>query len=307
MAWSGSLTASSAIGSAITFTPDTNTQGAYSVSVFTAPKKGVYRFVLKGSGGRKYTISESGAACADGGAGGTTTGYLLLEEGQKVYVGAGGTCSAAYVSKTNAASLAATSEKSNLYFVAGAGGEGGANWGQTANMKAGTGGKGGGTTGGTGTNINGTPGAAGTQTSGNAYGVGGESVYTNVNNTSLRSGRGGDGLYGGRAGTGADGGGGGSGYIHATSVKVMNTTYTNSTAQGGGAASGAKGSVVVTYYARAELPVTFNGNKLTQLIFNGTEVKSLIYNGTKIFMRRCVHCLTSMVRRSGSRAATQGC
>ena len=56
-------------------------------------------------------------------------------------------------------------------------------------------------------------------------------------------------------------------------------------AQGGGAAAGSNGSVVVTYYAQAELPVTFDGAKLTQILFNGTQVGSLIVDGVKLFMR----------------------
>lgn len=51
MGWSGTITASSAVGTSITFTPSTTTEGAYTVSSFTAPKNGVYHFVLYGSGG----------------------------------------------------------------------------------------------------------------------------------------------------------------------------------------------------------------------------------------------------------------
>ncbi|MBP3655119.1 MAG: hypothetical protein J6K32_00305 [Clostridia bacterium] len=283
MAWSGSLGASCAAGSSITFTPDTTAQGAYTVSAFTAPRRAVYRFVLKGSGGSRYGVSESGASCAQGGAGGMTTGYLLLDAGETVYVGAGGPCSAAFVAKKHASSLAALGAKSSLYFVAGAGGEGGANWGQTYNMKSGTGGAGGGASGGTGTNVNGTPGAAGTQAGGYAFGTGGASVYTNVSDTSLRSGRGGDGLYGGHAGTGADGGGGGSGYVHAASLSVYGSAYANATSQGGGAAGGASGSVAVSCHAEAGLPLLYNGTRVTKLVYNGTQVTRLVYNGTTIF------------------------
>ena len=218
MAWSGSLTASSAVCSAITVTPDTNTEGAYTVAAFTAPKKGIYRFIAKGSGGT-YTASDG--ASAAGGTGGLTTGYLLLEANQTVYVGAGGTCSAAFVSKATGSALKNIA-KENLYFVAGTGGGGGANWGQQWNMKAGAGGAGGGTTGGKGPQVNGTPGNGGTQTAGGSntsqagYGYGNGGGYSNTNNTSFHGGRGGDGLYGGAGGWGADGGGGGSGYIHTT-------------------------------------------------------------------------------------------
>ena len=100
MAWNGSLTAGSAVGSKITFTPDTSAEGGYTVSAFTAPKKGIYRFQLYGSGGTNgstdadYT-GANGNATVLGGAGGYTDGYMLLEKNQTVYVGAGGTCSAA--------------------------------------------------------------------------------------------------------------------------------------------------------------------------------------------------------------------
>ena len=81
-------------------------------------------------------------------------------------------------------------------------------------------------------------------------------------------------------------------------------TYASATRQGGGAAAGARGSVVVTYYALAELPVSFNGTKLTKLIFNGTEVKSLIYNGQTIFARRWAACLRYLAGRFGFPAGT---
>ena len=97
MGWSGSILAHSALGSAAVFSPDTTDNGEYTVSSFTAPKKAVYRFLLKGSGGntRGYSYPSSSSP---GGTGGTTTGYLLLEAGETVYIGAGGTCSAAFVS-----------------------------------------------------------------------------------------------------------------------------------------------------------------------------------------------------------------
>jgi len=93
-------------------------------------------------------------------------------------------------------------------------------------------------------------------------------------------------LYGGGGGAAREGGSGGSGYIHAGSFKVGSKTYTNSTQQGGGAGSDGRGSVVVTYYADAELPVTFNGVKLIEIFFNGTKVERLIYNGAAVFMHK---------------------
>ena len=303
MGWNGSLSASSAVGAAITYTPDTTTEGGYTVGAFTAPKKGVYAFQIKGSGGSINGPHSDGVYSA-GGTGGFTTGYLLLENGQTVYVGAGGPCSAAFVSKVTGSALKNIT-KENLYFVAGAGGGGGANWGQQWGMKAGAGGAGGGVSGGGGGAANGANGAGGSQTAGGssgagsaaAYGVGGGGGgYWNNNNTSHWGGRGGDGYYGGGGGGGSSGGGGGSGYIYTGSIRVGSKTYTNSTQQGGGAGSNARGSVQVSYHARAELPVIFNGTTLERLLFNGVEVESLIYDGVKLFfrkLRRWGRCLNS--------------
>lgn len=327
MGWSGSLTSSSALGSAITFTPDTTTMGGYTVSSFTAPKKGVYKFTLKGSGGAAGNSER--ASHAAGGVGGLTTGYLLLESGAKVYVGAGGTCSAAFVSSSTGTALSAVAQ-ANLYFVAGAGGQGGA--GGDANSSVGAGGAGGGTTGAAGeTKSSYTGGGGGTQTAGGSsgsspngaygaqgaagsYGTGGAAIYHNME-TSANGGRGGDGLYGGASGGASGyyaytkgcyglGGGGGSGYVKTASLSVAGKTYASATQQGGGAAAGARGSVVVTYYALAELPVRFNGTQLTKLIFNGTEVKSLIYNGQTIFARRLKACLRYLAGQFGFPAGT---
>ena len=329
MGWSGNLTSGSAPGSAITFTPDTSTMGGYTVSSFTAPKKGVYKFTLKGSGGATGDSSRTGRA--EGGEGGLTTGYLLLESGAKVYVGAGGPCSAAFVSSSTGTALSAVTQ-ANLYFVAGAGGQGGASGGKY--QKVSVGGAGGGTMGADGVTLtSGTNsyagGRGGTQSSGGSggsapsgaygasgtagsYGTGGGGVYYNNDDISTNSGRGGDGYYGGGSGgasaqgeTGyALGGGGGSGYVKTASLSVAGKTYASATRQGGGAAAGARGSVVVTYYALAELPVSFNGTKLTKLIFNGTEVKSLIYNGQTIFARRWAACLRYLAGRFGFPAGT---
>ena len=289
MAWSGSLSADSAVGSAITFTPDTKTEGAYTVVEFTAPRKGVYCFQLKGSGGT-YEGGHNDGVSASGGVGGLTTGYLVLEKGQTVYVGAGGSCSAAFVSKTTGTALRYI-PAGDLYFVAGAGGGGGAMWGQQWGMKAGAGGVGGGITGGNGASVAGSAGAGATQTSGYAYGYSVAGGYSNINDISHHAGRGGDGYYGGKPapnGT-ANGGGGGSGYLHTGSVTVGTKTYTNATQQSGGASSNAAGSIVVIYYARAELPIIFNGVTLERLIYNGVEIESVIYDGVRLFMRRLKH------------------
>ena len=287
MGWSGSLTESSAVGSAITFTPDTTTAHGYTVGTFTAPKKGIYRFILKGSGG-SYNGYHSDGVSSAGGTGGYTVGYLLLEANQTVYIGAGGTCSAAFVSGETGAALKNIA-KEKLYFVAGGGGGGGARWGFDDN-KSGPGGNGGGTSGETAPNGYGGlgSGTGGSQTGGYAYGVGAPGGYGN-DGASYHRGDGGDGLYGGYAGAFsgglAQGGGGGSGYIHTGSVTAGSKTYTNATQQGGGAGSNTRGSVEVSYHARAELPVIFNGTAIERLIFNGVEVESLIYDGVKLFMR----------------------
>lgn len=318
MAWSGSLTAGSAAGTSITFTPDTSEVGAYTVAAFTAPRKGVYRFECRGSGGHNGIIDDvqqtPGRYIGTGGAGGKTVCCLLLEAGQTVYVGAGGPCSAAFVAGVNGASLAAIA-KAYLHGVAGGGGGGGATWGShPQDWAPGDGGDGGGASGAAGTSRNSgvSSGSGGTQTSGHAYGTGEASRYGNEWDTSSWSGRGGDGLYGGRTGAslgsnGAGGAGGGSGYIAAQSLTAAGTTYANTTAQGGGAAAGQNGSVQVTYAAAGELPVIFNGAHLTELIFNGVKVGSLIYNGTKLFCRRAEACFTRMARRSLSRRATPAC
>ena len=283
MGWSGSLSASSDLGSSITFTPDTSSWHEYTVGTFTSPKNGVYRFALNGGGYRSGEGSRSA-----GGEGGMTTGYLMMEAGETVYIGAGGPCSAAFVSGATGSALKNIA-KENLYFVAGAGGGGGARWGEQYNMKSGPGGKGGGTSGETAGNGYGTgngSGIGGTQTSGYAYGEGQGGSYGN-DGASYHPGDGGDGYYGGRcgafAGGLAQGGGGGSGYIYTGSINIGGTTYTNSTQQGGGSGNNARGSVEVTYYALGTIPIIFNGTQLTKIIYNGTAIDHLIYNGTELF------------------------
>lgn len=299
MGWNGSLTEDSPLGSSIVLSPDSAGIATYTVSAFTAAKKGVYQFTLLGSGGAGAPYYDGRYGTRSGGKGGRTVGYLLLEQGQTVYVGAGGTCSAAFVSSENGNKLSAVAQ-SSLYFVAGAGGEGASytdkNNETGYNCDARSGAAGGGLEGGRSNNSGG-----GTQTQGGtssaggyagSYGTGGASRYEwGSNKYQCVGGRGGDGYYGGSGGyvyadergIKADGGGGGSGFVRTQTLTVGGETYTSSTTQGEGAAAMTAGSVTVTYYARGELPIIFNGTRLERLIFNGTEVSSLIFNGTKLF------------------------
>lgn len=300
MGWSGSLNAGSVMGSEATYTPDTVTAHEYTIAAFTAPKKAVYRFTLKGSGGT--AAPKSWNAYADSGEGGMTTGYLLMEAGDTVYVGAGGTCSAAFVSAAEGESLAQI-DQSDLIFVAGAGGQGGACGTENGyNCKATAGGCGGGEAGAAAEQSdNGTPAQGGTQIAGGeagagggkpgSYGSGGRGYYSN-NGWSAQSGDGGDGFYGGAGGYAYGhsygsyglGGGGGSGYVKAEQLAVGGRIYVSETQQGGGAAGAQVGEVTVTYAADAEIPVEFDGVKLMQILFNGVKVEHLVYNGAAIFM-----------------------
>lgn len=351
MAWNGTLTASSAIGSKITWYPDSPEKtdpsenfvnvktyaGNYSVSSFTAPKRGVYRFRLKGSGGVKLEVSEDGDAKdrgSAGGNGGSTTGYLLLNAGETVYVGAGGVCRAAFVSATNESSLANV-EKSDLYFVAGGGGSGGAyhdsNNGTGYNCKTEAGGNGGGTSGASGvTAMDDKGGSGGTQSAGGSggastgsgnnangsagsRGLGGTGSSSSAPNYGAWGGRGGDGYYGGGGGAcsaadngiAAAGGGGGSGYVKNVTLTVNGKSYTSETARDGGSSYNKPGSVEVTYYALADTNIYFNGIHLTEIHFNGQSVVGLIYGSARIFAERMRRWLRSMAIRFECRLATQ--
>lgn len=321
MGWNAELTAASSPGAAVTFTPETTAVGAYTSGHFTAPKKGVYRFRLKGSSGgaAQAASGHDGYGNAAGGAGGLTEGYLLMEAGETVYVGAGGLCSAAYVAAADGAFAQLAAE--SLLFVAGGGGHGGAyhdtNNYTGYNCKSYAGGAGGGLTGGARpterAGYPGTQSAAGAggepNTAGGGYAAsgrtGGAGGGAGDYGYSATGGRGGDGYYGGGGGKATTapyvgcethGGGGGSGYVKAASVTVAGTTYANTTGAAGGAEAGACGSIEVSYHARAELPILFNGVRLTRLFFNGTEAKGLVFGGTRVF----THKLAG--RRKGERA-----
>ena len=283
MSWNGTLTADSAEGSEITHAPNGVSSGQYEIVPFTAPKGGVYRFTLLGSGGNTHGTEGSRSP---GGTGGLTVGYRLMQAGETVYIGAGGPRCAAFVSQAAGVSLEGIG-RANMLLMAGGGGEGGANWGQSYNLKSSAGGDGGGTTGGTAkSGGNGTPGTGGGQSGaiGNMAGNGG--VYNNEDDTSFWGGAGGDGYYGGKNGTGSSGGGGGSGYPGTEQVTVNGVTYTGSTTRGGGASSDANGSARVAFIAPDTIPVVFNGTRLTALYLDGVKVTSLIVDGVRLYMRK---------------------
>lgn len=280
MGWSGSLTANSAVGSSITYTPD-GVSGLwnYSRTSFTAPKKGVYRFILKGSGGPPWNAPENNSHTIreGGGSGGATTYYRFLEVGDVFYIGCGSHCSCTYLASTNAtkAQHALSSiAKQNVYAVAGGGGEGGLitddNNETQYNCVRGAGGAGGGSSGANGNDARGIKGGGGgTQTGvssigiAGSYGAGGWREEGGAAGYYVISGNGGDGWYGGNAGKaagykweGADsaGGGGGSSYCHNGlngTITYAGSTYTNSTTTGGGAGSGNYGNITITYMQEA--------------------------------------------------------
>lgn len=221
---------------------------------------------------------------------------MLLEKNQTVYIGAGGTCSAAFVSSATGSSLASI-DKSKLYLVAGAGGggakyadnENGTGW----NCKVYVGGTGGGVRGGDGgysvwavATSGGTQSAGGSSTDdggAGSYGKGGTPSSQTDGSYWCSGGRGGDGYYGGAGGFGdahyngvdADGGAGGSGYIGGCpSFSYAGVVYSSSTEVGKGSAANTVGKVTVTIVAQYE-PSTFTISE------NGVETSS-IYAGVSI-------------------------
>lgn len=313
MGWSASLSEDCGIGESIVLTPDDAQEGGYTVAAFSVPRDGIYRFDLKGSGGTKGTAVANYDGSAEeyeleGGAGGLTTGYLKLTEGETVYIGVGGTCCAAFIAAEDGTKLSEIAAE-NVRYVAGGGGAAGRAYRHADYRQASEGGDGGGTSGAD------SPegGKGGTQTAGGepggwigsngstgAYGEGGAGLYEETMNCPAWGGRGGDGYYGGGSGyvvtahnsmtdttsSYGYGGGGGSGYVYSAELTQDDVTYTSATAPGGGAASGENGSVTVTYAAETDIPVVFNGTRLRQLWINGVRAMSLIYDGTKVYMRR---------------------
>ena len=307
MGWNKGIDTLSTVGASATLTPDTAAQGQYTVAAFTAPVKGIYQFQLYASGGTNGSLDAqrdgtNGTSLISGGAGGGVTGYLLMEKGETVYCGCGGTCSAAFVSRENGGALADIAA-GNLLFAAGAGGAGGRAYRKRDEGTATCGGAGGGEAYG-------------------AYGRGGEGEYATADGHDIYAwgGRGGDGYRGGSGGTAAathnsmtgytgsyaNGGGGGSSYVHAAAITYMGKTYAASMRSGGGAAGGACGRVTVVHAGRALLPVFFDGVQLERLFFNGTQTQGLSYNGTIIYMRRVKAWLQGRRTRLQSQGGLSG-
>ena len=319
MAWNGSMNSNSSVNTSITFTPSSLSEGSYEVTTFTAPIKGVYQFRLKGSGGTVGCTDATssgalGSSIVAGGSGGSTTGYLFLEKGQTVYVGAGGTCSAAFVAKANGSKLSSISA-SNLYFVAGGGGAAGRSYsGANYVHNAFKGGNGGGSSGAAGEAGGGallgrdySGGGGGTQNSGGvhvtvrdcangndgSYGTGGAGVAhtPQYKNVYAWSGRGGDGYYGGASGhaiashedaTGYThsygfGGGGGSGYVHNSTLIVNAGTSRQQTFTSTTSQGGGAAS-----NNRGSVTVTYWSQSELPVIFNGVRLMQLYFNGVDI-------------------------
>jgi hypothetical protein len=314
MGWNASLTTASKLGDSIVLTPDTSAEVGYTVASFTAPRKGIYQFILTGSGGTNGSTNadqwgNNGTALVAGGNGGRTVGYLLLEKNQTVYCGCGGTCAAAFVSGANGASLSAISS-GNLFFVAGGGGATGKAY-QGANEARSVyqGGLGGGTSGTAGASggsawlgSNYAGGGAGTQSgagqpngmsggsrgSAGSYGTGGSGGYATVNyqNVYAWGGRGGDGYYGGAGGmavathnssegfTQSHGWGGGGGSGY---LKNATLTHLNKTYTGETVqGAGAAGGVT------GMVQVVYYARGLLPVWFDGTQLERIFFNGNEL-------------------------
>ena len=308
MSWSGGITAASAAGASTTFRSDTSDTFAYTKGIFTAPKAGLYRFELYGSKGKDAssggTWGEEWWSNADGGRGGYVSYYLEMSAGQTVYLGCGGRRSCAYAAKAQSGSgshALAGIAQSNVYAVAGGGGDGGgwrdSNNGNGYNCINGAGGVGGGSTGGDGNASRSYKGGSGgTQTGPGPI----DGWYKGSYGTGAQSAGGGASGYGVEGGADATGGGGGSGYanngmghIHQYNGK----SFTNSTTAGGG--STGNGYIVITYAAEPHLPVMFNGTFVdSAIVLNGTKLTSLIYNGTKLYCRKFKQAIKNLITAS---------
>ena len=74
------------------------------------------------------------------------------------------------------------------------------------------------------------------------------------------------------------------------------TAYAPGTLAGEGKTVNVDGYARVTFVRKNNIPVVFNGVRLTDLVFNGTRVMSLIFNGARVFMER----LKRRMERSGN-------
>lgn len=195
------------------------------VQTFTVPVKGNYKIELWGA--------QGGTGSGTGGKGAYTSGTIILEAGEKLYVYVGNqptyTTGSCYSSNAN--------NSFNGSAIGSCAGGGGAtdvrlssgSWNDATGLRsrimvaagggaayyAGSGGYGGALTGGAGSGGTGTAGTGATQTAGNAFGVAG-------NGTSI----GGGGYYGGKGGSASNGGGGSSfisGYSGCNAVNASGT------------------------------------------------------------------------------------
>ena len=233
------------------------------IQTYTVPVTGLY--LLKAYGAQGGSIGNTGAV---GGAGGHSSKYVYLLEGNTLYVVCGG--QGLYTSEgqgtpggyngggnishhyykgasgggcthiaTRSGTLQALGSTNDLIIVAGGGG------GAASSQR---GGSGGGLTGGNGirtvndsasvagsggTQSNGGTGVTGTTDSG-IFGKGGSGGAK----SGYYGGAGGGGLFGGGGGDHNASGGGGSGYIGSSSTVYKGIAYTNSTVQGGNTGNG---------------------------------------------------------------------
>ena len=250
----------------------------------TYAKTGVGLCVVGGgAGGRKYSthLDQGG----DGGGGGT----VLNQTGVSI---AGGTVYAITVGAGGA--LGTWSSEGGWHDEGGEGGDSSA-FGYTA-----AGGEtGSGNAGLSKTNANATSGGDGTYAFGDTslkrYGAGGGGGADDWYEPGVG---GADG--GGKGGYGADGGG---------EDAVAGTANTGSggggAGEGGGeAGEGGSGIVIIRGTEDDDLPVYFDGTRLSEIFFNGEKLSGLIYGGTRIFAGRCSAWLWKWLgRRSRCRRA----
>ena len=281
------------------------TGGMQSIGI---PFEGIFKFEVWGAGGTN--LDQSGR-------GGYSVGYRLCNGGETFFICVGGSKSryngggwsnagygggATHIATANALLRDLAGNKGAVLLVAGGGGG--------AGQGGGTGGTGGGLTGGNGNGASGggQDGIGGKLTDfdlGNgAFGQGGNGSgdWANGGSQSGAGGAGGGGWYGGNGGRGytggGSGGGGGSGYVGGMPAftGADGTAYAPGTLAGEGKTVNVDGYARVTFVRKNNIPVVFNGVRLTDLVFNGTRVMSLIFNGARVFMER----LKRRMERSGN-------